>query len=80
MNWHVYILRCGDGTFYTGITNNLDERINAHENGRAAKYTKSRGPFTVVYKRECDNRSAALKREAEIKKLSRDEKIKLSMK
>ena len=80
MNWHVYILRCGDGTFYTGITNNLDERVNAHENGRAAKYTKGRGPFTVVYKQECDNRSVALKREAEIKKLSRDEKIKLSMK
>jgi len=77
MNWTVYILKCADGSLYTGITNNLDSRISAHENGTGAKYTKGRGPFRLAYQENCENRSIASKREREIKNLSRDEKLSL---
>ena len=77
MEWVVYILECADGTLYTGITNDLEKRIAAHEDGTGAKYTKGRGPFTLLYREECENRSAASKRELAIKKLSRAEKISL---
>ncbi len=76
-SWVVYILKCADDSFYTGITNNLQKRLDAHEGGVGAKYTKGRGPFSVVYKEPCANRSAASKREASIKKLSAKEKLKL---
>lgn len=75
--WIVYILECSDGSFYTGITNNLENRISAHENGSGAKYTKGRGPFILKYTELFDNRSLASKREIVIKKLSRDKKINL---
>ena len=75
--WAVYILACADGSLYTGITNDLDSRIAAHENGKGAKYTRGRGPFRLVYSEDCENRSAASKRERDIKSLSRDEKLKL---
>lgn len=75
MSWHVYILHCGDGSLYTGITNNLDERIQAHENGIGARYTRGKAPFTIVYKEACPDRSDASRREAEIKKLDRREKL-----
>ena len=78
MNWYVYILRCGDGSYYTGITNNLENRLQAHENGNGAKYTRGRAPFTLVYREKCRTRGEASKREAEIKKLSRSEKSVLS--
>ena len=77
MDWTVYILKCGDGSLYTGITNDLDARIAAHESGAGAKYTKGRGPFTLVYREECAGRSEATKREIAIKKLSRAEKLAL---
>ncbi len=75
MSWCVYILKCGDDSLYTGITNNLDKRLLAHEKGTGAKYTKGRGPFTIMYKEACDDRSHASKREAAIKKMSHNEKI-----
>lgn len=77
MNWTVYILRCGDGSLYTGITNDLDARIAAHEAGMGAKYTKGRGPFELVYSEACSGRSEATRREIAIKKLSRVQKLTL---
>ena len=77
MSWIVYILECGDGSLYTGITNNLETRVQAHEKGVGAKYTKGRAPFTIVYTEECLDRSEATRRELEIKKLSRQEKREL---
>ena len=76
-SWKLYILRCGDGTLYTGITTDVEKRLEAHRSGRGAKYTRGRGPLEPVYREECGDRSAALKRELEIKKLSREEKEKL---
>ena len=78
MNWVVYVLKCGDGSLYTGITNNLAKRILAHEQGSGAKYTKGRAPFSIIYKERYKNRSDATKRELEIKKLSRQEKVALA--
>ena len=75
--WVVYILRCSDDTFYTGITNDLDARVAAHSDGTGAKYTKGRGPFEIVYVEDCDDRSHASAREFAIKKLSREQKEKL---
>ena len=72
--WFVYILRCGDGTLYTGITTDVEKRFATHCAGKGAKYTRGRGPLEIVYREECSGHSAALKREAEIKKLSREEK------
>jgi len=73
--WVVYILRCADETFYTGITNDLDARVAAHTDGTGAKYTKGRGPFEIVYVEECEDRSTASSREYAIKKMSRAEKL-----
>lgn len=73
----VYILRCGDGTLYTGCTNRLEKRLAAHQSGKGAKYTKARLPVTLVYTEPAADRSAALRREAAIKKLSRREKLAL---
>ena len=70
MTWVVYILECADGTLYTGITNNLDKRVSDHEQGRGARYTNGRGPFTVIYIEDHPDRSHATKREAAIKRLS----------
>jgi len=77
MAWVVYILKCGDDSFYTGITNDLDARVKAHSEGCGAKYTKGRGPFEIAYVEECDDRSHASAREFAIKKLSRAQKQKL---
>ena len=76
-NWYLYILRCGDGTLYTGITNNVEKRLAAHRSGKGAKYTRGRGPLELVYREELSDHSAALKREHEVKALSRQEKEKL---
>ena len=78
--WKLYILRCGDGTLYTGITTDVEKRLEAHRNGKGAKYTRGRAPLDLVYREECGDHSAALKREAEIKKMSREEKLKLTEK
>ncbi|MFM8890988.1 MAG: GIY-YIG nuclease family protein [Planctomycetia bacterium] len=75
--WLVYMLRCRDGSLYTGITNDLARRLRVHETGRGARYTRSRLPVTLVYQEPQPNRSAALKREAAIKRLPRVAKQKL---
>lgn len=72
--WGVYILRCGDGTLYTGITNDLPRRLCAHRAGKGAKYTRGRGPLTLVYWEEQPDRASASRREWAVKKLSRLEK------
>ena len=77
MNWWCYIVRCKDGSFYTGITNDLKKRIDKHNAGKAAKYTRNKRPVTLVYKELCENKSSALKRECSIKKLSRAKKEEL---
>ena len=75
--WSLYILRCGDGTLYTGIAVDVEKRLETHRSGKGAKYTRGRGPLELVYREECGTHSDALKREAEIKRLSRSEKEKL---
>lgn len=75
--WSVYIVRCADTTLYTGITNDLEKRISAHNAGMGAKYTKARGPVELVYVEEVADRSTASKREHIIKKLNRAEKLAL---
>ena len=77
MGYLVYILRCGDGTLYTGCTNYLDRRLRAHQAGRGAKYTRSRLPVELVYQEAVPDRSAALQREAAIKRLDRRRKLAL---
>ncbi len=75
LEWVVYILRCSDGTLYTGCTNDLEKRLKAHNAGKGAKYTKHRLPVTVGYTEPHPDRSSAQKAEAAIKKLSRAEKL-----
>lgn len=72
--WQLYILKCSDGTFYTGITNNLVRRLEMHNSGKASRYTRSRRPVAIIYQEGCRNRSSALKKEYRIKSLSRREK------
>ena len=77
-SYSVYILRCGDDTFYTGITNDLDKRILEHNTSdRGAKYTRYRRPVTLVYHELHTNKSEALKREITIKKMTRSQKERL---
>lgn len=78
-NYYVYILRCGDDSLYTGITNNLEKRLAAHRAGKGAKYTRGRGPFQLVYTKTYHTKSDALKDEIRIKALQREEKEKLIM-
>lgn len=78
MSWHCYLLECADGTLYTGITNDLDKRVTAHNEGTASKYTRSRLPVRLVYTETHPDRSAASRREAEVKKLSRAAKLELA--
>lgn len=73
-DWFVYMVRCSDGTLYTGITTDLTGRINKHNSGQGAKYTRSRRPVCLVWSERAGNRSSAAKIEARIKKLSRLEK------
>ena len=74
MGWYVYMLRCGDGTLYTGSTTDVDRRLREHQSGTGARYTRSRPPVTLAYVEEAPDRSAAQRREAAIKKLPRDQK------
>ena len=74
---YTYILRCGDGSFYTGWTNNLGKRLEAHNAGRGGRYTRSRLPVKLVYSESFDTKNEAMRREAAIKKLTRQEKEKL---
>ena len=77
INWYLYILRCGDGTLYTGITTDVEKRLEIHRAGKGAKYTRGRLPLELVYRECCENHSHALKRELAVKKLTRQEKEKL---
>lgn len=73
----VYILRCADGSLYTGWTNDLDRRLTAHNEGKGSKYTRARLPVERVYSESCETKQQAMSREARIKKLSRAEKLAL---
>ena len=73
-SWYLYILRCGDGTLYTGITTDVEKRLEQHRTGKGAKYTRGRGPLELVYQETCLDHSQALKREAAIKRMSRQKK------
>ena len=75
--WYLYMLRCGDNSLYTGITTDVDKRFAAHCAGRGAKYTRGRGPLTLVYRELCGTHSEALKREWDVKSMKRDQKEKL---
>lgn len=75
--WVLYILECGDGSFYTGITNDLQHRLHKHMTGKGAKYTRGRGPLMLRYLENCCNYSDALRREMRVKKLSHKEKLRL---
>ena len=77
MNW-CYILRCADGSLYTGWTNDLEKRLAAHNAGTASKYTRSRRPVELAYCELCESKEAAMSREWHIKRLSRAEKEKLT--
>lgn len=74
---YVYILECSDKTYYTGWTSDLERRVKTHNSRKGAKYTRGRTPVKLVYFEELENKSLAMKREYEIKQLSRKEKIKL---
>ncbi len=77
MCWHVYIIRCNDGTLYTGLAKDLAARINTHNQGKGAKYTKARLPVQLLWSMVCKDRSSASKQEARIKSLSRAQKLAL---
>ena len=77
MTWRVYIIECSDGSLYTGITNDLDRRITAHNDGRGAKYTKSRRPVRLRYSEPAADQKNASQREYAIKSLRKAEKMRL---
>ena len=77
MDNYIYILRCADGTLYTGWTNDPDRRLAAHQAGRGGKYTRARLPVEMVYTERFDTKREAMRREWEIKQLPREEKLKL---
>lgn len=78
-SWFVYVLRCADDSLYTGITIDIERRVNEHNEGgpKSAKYTRYRRPITLLYQETCSNRSTACKREIAIKKLTRSQKLRL---
>ncbi len=75
--WSLYILECSDGSFYTGVTNDLDRRLRAHQEGTASRYTRTRRPVVLLHREECGDRARALSRECAVKALSRKLKEKL---
>lgn len=77
LTWRVYILRCGDGTLYTGATNDLERRLERHRKGLGAAYTRSRLPLRLVYSEGGFDRGSALRREATLKQLTRRQKLAL---
>ncbi len=74
---YTYMLKCKDGTYYTGYTNDLEKRVKAHNEGKGAKYTKGRGPVELIYYEEYEDKSVAMRREWEIKRLSKMQKEEL---
>jgi putative endonuclease len=79
VTYYVYLLRCRDDTLYCGITNDLARRIAAHQAGTGARYTRGRGPLTLVFARRCRDKSMALRLEYAIKQLPRDAKLALDV-
>ena len=77
MAWYVYMLQCRDGSLYTGCTDDVERRLAVHNSGKGAKYTRSRLPVTLVYQEAVPDKSAALRREAAIKSLTRSRKLAL---
>ena len=77
MAWYVYMLRCGDGTLYTGITDDVMKRLSVHRAGKGAKYTRGRGPLELVYTEKLSDKSEALRREYRLKQLKKEEKERL---
>ncbi len=77
MPYYLYILRCGDNSLYTGITIDVARRLAAHQSGKGAKYTRGRGPLTLVYQEELPDKPSALRRELAVKALTREEKLAL---
>ena len=75
--YYLYILQCADDSLYTGITNDLNNRMKVHESGKGSKYVRAHSPFKLVYTEKFETKSEAMKREIAIKKLSREEKLKL---
>lgn len=75
--WFVYIVRCRDGSLYTGATNDLDKRVRAHSEGKGARYTRSRRPVVLVFSRRARDKRSALRQEYRIKQLTRVEKLAL---
>lgn len=75
--WVLYILECRDGTLYTGITDDLEHRLSVHGTAKGAKYTRGRGPFILRYTEACQDHSHALKREIQVKRLPRPDKLRL---
>jgi putative endonuclease len=75
--WCVYILRCSDKTLYTGVTNNIERRVEAHNRGVGAKYTRGRRPVELVFVESSSDRSTALRREWSIKRLKLADKLKI---
>lgn len=75
--WFVYMLRCGDGSLYTGVSTDVQARLKAHQSGKGAKYTRSHPPVTLVYTQSCPDKSSAFRREWQIKHLTREEKLKM---
>jgi putative endonuclease len=78
MSWTVYILQCADNTLYTGITKDLERRVQNHGTNKGAKYTRGRGPYKILFQESHSDKSSALKREKEIKSLHKVEKLKLA--
>ena len=77
---YTYMLQCKDGTYYIGYTNDLKKRVKAHNEGKGAKYTKGRGPVELIYYEEYEEKSQAMRREWEMKRLSRSQKEELRKK
>ena len=75
--WYLYILRCGDGTLYTGITTDVQNRLEQHRCGKGAKYTRGKAPLELIYQEKCGARSEALRRECAVKALKREQKLHL---
>lgn len=78
MGNYVYLLLCSDGTYYSGWTNDPEKREKAHNSGKGSRYTRARLPVRMVYREECGNRISAMRREAQLKKLSHQEKKELA--
>lgn len=76
-NWKVYVVRCRDGSLYTGISDDVRKRVEMHNTGKGARYTRGRGPVKLVYEENCGDKGKALKREHEIKKMDKSGKERL---